>query len=156
MIFLFSSRRRHARCALVTGVQTCALSILHRHWPVGVAKGARRWVLEHLSEGGVSEAKARAALVLSEGARIVPMASVTGELHFQDVTAVYWDPLPPFLGVAGSATFTEDRFDLRVDRGRSGNIEARGGEMAFTNLSDGLDREFARSEEHTSELQSLM
>src|SRR3546814_4264183 len=71
------------------------------------------------------------------------MASVTGELHFQDVTAVYWDPLPPFLGVAGSATFTEDRFDLRVDRGRSGNIEARGGEMAFTNLSDGLDREFA-------------
>src|SRR3546814_3152384 len=27
MIFLFSSRRRHTRCALVTGVQTCALPI---------------------------------------------------------------------------------------------------------------------------------
>src|SRR3546814_5826450 len=26
--FLFSSRRRHTRCALVTGVQTCALPIL--------------------------------------------------------------------------------------------------------------------------------
>src|SRR3546814_3966139 len=26
----FSSRRRHTRCALVTGVQTCALPILHR------------------------------------------------------------------------------------------------------------------------------
>src|SRR3546814_2196908 len=26
-IFLFSSRRRHTRCALVTGVQTCALPI---------------------------------------------------------------------------------------------------------------------------------
>src|SRR3546814_8276691 len=25
--FLFSSRRRHTRCALVTGVQTCALPI---------------------------------------------------------------------------------------------------------------------------------
>src|SRR3546814_2537702 len=25
----FSSRRRHTRCALVTGVQTCALPILH-------------------------------------------------------------------------------------------------------------------------------
>src|SRR3546814_4934485 len=86
---------------------------LHRLWPVGVAKGARRWVREHLSEGGVSEAKARAALVLSEGARIVPMASVTGELHFQDVTAIYWDPLPPFLGVAGSASFTGARLDLR-------------------------------------------
>src|SRR3546814_3769545 len=28
MFFLFSSRRRHTRCALVTGVQTCALPIL--------------------------------------------------------------------------------------------------------------------------------
>src|SRR3546814_18990923 len=28
MIFFFSSRRRHTRCALVTGVQTCALPIL--------------------------------------------------------------------------------------------------------------------------------
>src|SRR3546814_14888783 len=28
MTFFFSSRRRHTRCALVTGVQTCALPIL--------------------------------------------------------------------------------------------------------------------------------
>src|SRR3546814_3979331 len=27
-IFFFSSRRRHTRCALVSGVQTCALPIL--------------------------------------------------------------------------------------------------------------------------------
>src|SRR3546814_2211006 len=30
VIFFFSSRRRHTRCALVTGVQTCALPILPR------------------------------------------------------------------------------------------------------------------------------
>src|SRR3546814_2423521 len=29
-IFFFSSRRRHTRCALVTGVQTCALPIYHQ------------------------------------------------------------------------------------------------------------------------------
>src|SRR3546814_12540975 len=29
--FFFSSRRRHTRCALVTGVQTCALPIFVRH-----------------------------------------------------------------------------------------------------------------------------
>src|SRR3546814_5614851 len=29
-IFFFSSRRRHTRCALVTGVQTCALPICSR------------------------------------------------------------------------------------------------------------------------------
>src|SRR3546814_10162827 len=30
--FLFSSRRRQTRCALVTGVQTCALPILNRRY----------------------------------------------------------------------------------------------------------------------------
>src|SRR3546814_10866918 len=29
LYFFFSSRRRHTRCALVTGVQTCALPILN-------------------------------------------------------------------------------------------------------------------------------
>src|SRR3546814_4284643 len=30
-VFCFSSRRRHTRCALVTGVQTCALPIFRKH-----------------------------------------------------------------------------------------------------------------------------
>src|SRR3546814_5710227 len=37
--FFFSSRRRHTRCALVTGVQTCALPIYFHGWaPKGVRK----------------------------------------------------------------------------------------------------------------------
>src|SRR3546814_20413203 len=40
--FFFSSRRRHTRCALVTGVQTCALPIstpsaAHTRWQVAAA-----------------------------------------------------------------------------------------------------------------------
>src|SRR3546814_10114580 len=31
MFFFFSSRRRHTRCALVTGVQTCALPISYSY-----------------------------------------------------------------------------------------------------------------------------
>src|SRR3546814_8991410 len=34
VLFCFSSRRRHTRCALVTGVQTCAL-------PISAGRGAR-------------------------------------------------------------------------------------------------------------------
>src|SRR3546814_7901267 len=36
-VFFFSSRRRHTRCALVTGVQTCALPIYPR-WQ-GIKRG---------------------------------------------------------------------------------------------------------------------
>src|SRR3546814_8492579 len=39
--FFFSSRRRHTRCALVTGVQTCALPISVRD-----ASGALAFILE--------------------------------------------------------------------------------------------------------------
>src|SRR3546814_1137047 len=40
--FFFSSRRRHTRCALVTGVQTCALPIFFRNQgSSGLFRGAR-------------------------------------------------------------------------------------------------------------------
>src|SRR3546814_2838159 len=42
--FFFSSRRRHTRCALVTGVQTCALPIL-RDALLGLPAGDRDWVV---------------------------------------------------------------------------------------------------------------
>src|SRR3546814_7252375 len=34
VFFFFSSRRRHTRCALVTGVQTCALPISRSFAPI--------------------------------------------------------------------------------------------------------------------------
>src|SRR3546814_997180 len=37
MFVFFSSRRRHTRCALVTGVQTCALPILAKQGRASVA-----------------------------------------------------------------------------------------------------------------------
>src|SRR3546814_4505605 len=39
IVFFFSSRRRHTRCALVTGVQTCALPI----WDRAGAAAALGW-----------------------------------------------------------------------------------------------------------------
>src|SRR3546814_4103749 len=43
LFFFFSSRRRHTRCALVTGVQTCALPIYAFFAPdyAGVIEGMR-------------------------------------------------------------------------------------------------------------------
>src|SRR3546814_1373018 len=51
IIFFCSSRRRHTRCALVTGVQTCALPISSWH-PVSCSIGVQG--LEH--ETGCQEA----------------------------------------------------------------------------------------------------
>src|SRR3546814_16100898 len=40
LLFFFSSRRRHTRCALVTGVQTCALPILNTNIATSAAATA--------------------------------------------------------------------------------------------------------------------
>src|SRR3546814_8881117 len=42
VVFVCSSRRRHTRCALVTGVQTCALPILGRG--SGPVPPPRQWI----------------------------------------------------------------------------------------------------------------
>src|SRR3546814_18227400 len=48
MCFFFSSRRRHTRCALVTGVQTCALPISSR----GATIAFEKYHSEFLESGG--------------------------------------------------------------------------------------------------------
>src|SRR3546814_7972398 len=51
--FVFSSRRRHTRCALVTGVQTCALPISPARWlgPAGWRCARRMWSLGAVGAG---------------------------------------------------------------------------------------------------------
>src|SRR3546814_8748832 len=57
VFFFFSSRRRHTRCALVTGVQTCALPILASDAIVAIqdmgAAGLTSSSVEMASKGGV-------------------------------------------------------------------------------------------------------
>src|SRR3546814_7309999 len=121
LFFFFSSRRRHTRCALVTGVQTCALPILFDRDPA-VAK-------RELED---AEAVARHALAEVRSA-------VTG-IRAADLAAEL-----------ASARLMLESSGVHLDydtppAGLSPDIE-RGLALVL--------RE-ARSEEHTSELQSLM
>src|SRR3546814_1074596 len=50
VVFVFSSRRRHTRCALVTGVQTCALPISYP-FAIDVANPSDQTARTTLSQG---------------------------------------------------------------------------------------------------------
>src|SRR3546814_3826287 len=89
MLFFLSSRRRHTRCALVTGVQTCALPIYER--------------LEY--QGSLSITQGLTALFGIENERsrfrsVSPPASLS-------------TPVPPF--ARGSAEITSVYGQLRVE-----------------------------------------
>src|SRR3546814_9548313 len=64
VVFFFSSRRRHTRCALVTGVQTCAL-------PISFASGM---ATINAARNAVKELCARAAKMWG-----IPQDAVTWE-----------------------------------------------------------------------------
>src|SRR3546814_1074368 len=122
LFFFFSSRRRHTRCALVTGVQTCALPISwetantsFRIEPVAIASAVYLGLL-------VSAVGLFLWLWLL---RIVP-ARIAASVQF----------LQPIFGISASAAMFGDRM---------GSFFVAGVVLVLI-----------RSEEHTSELQSLM
>src|SRR3546814_3433040 len=107
LLFFFSSRRRHTRCALVTGVQTCALPICQRETNVYL-ENFKKILIER-----------RGKAVYATLNRPEMLNCINGELDF-DIMRLVWE------------------FDL--------DPEAE--VLVITGAG--------RSEEHTSELQSLM
>src|SRR3546814_10247976 len=118
MFFFFSSRRRHTRCALVTGVQTCALPIFHE-----LTDGLNLRLHVH-GDDDVEFILDRSDEIHDRQAVPLQIASERGRLSKGDVLLV-------------------ERLDLRCDA-----IE---NVLPVIHASNSL-----RSEEHTSELQSLM
>src|SRR3546814_6776470 len=128
--FFFSSRRRHTRCALVTGVQTCALPIYAQAAEVARFSSCLRTGLRGLR--GVVQA---------------PCSRFKASRRRSGRGALARRP-----GDEVRATQRPDRGGARGSRGAAG-----GGEyLVSRGLQERTSRQVRRSEEHTSELQSLM
>src|SRR3546814_6852116 len=122
--FFFSSRRRHTSCALVTGVQTCALPILLLATAVDAQA---RTVYRCVRDGTVSLATAP-----EPGSKCVAKQI--------DDNAVQTPNLWGRMGV-----FSGTLYEREQD-----------GELVYSTRKLPGSRVYLRSEEHTSELQSLM
>src|SRR3546814_5336277 len=126
-LFFFSSRRRHTRCALVTGVQTCALPIFDEARK-GALVGADEWLYteEEFDASDPAAGVARTIAFAREANRrfaakgvklVVALVPSKARMYPEHLGRYHWPrKLAPVYGELASA----------------------------------------RSEEHTSELQSLM
>src|SRR3546814_13033606 len=82
VFFFFSSRRRHTRCALVTGVQTCALPIFrHLGWPDGNVRRIARAV-------AVLRAEYARPIPVERLAALAGMSPSAFHQHFRTVTSL--------------------------------------------------------------------
>src|SRR3546814_6201264 len=99
--FFFSSRRRHTRCALVTGVQTCALPISSRPRLPGCDRTVLVWGVKRagLPQNNLSPGAASLFAACDVVASAVPPASPVHaagkrEHGMADRIIVYWRDIP--------------------------------------------------------------
>src|SRR3546814_640937 len=166
MRFFFSSRRRHTRCALVTGVQTCALPICP---PAGTASSAtpcprvrvrRRHSLRTASfhrtaapANGAQDTPSHPSLHRGDprmNATPTPAAVANADRHVSIFdTSLRDGEQSPGCSMTASQKlrFAQALADLGVDVIETG--------FPASSASDIEATRDIRSEEHTSELQSL-
>src|SRR3546814_4784979 len=133
--FFFSSRRRHTRCALVTGVQTCALPIS----ALASVYAINKYVQERMT------------------------LTLTAAYGMEGVALRLWNVYGPGQALSNPYTGVLAIFASRLASGHSPLVFEDGRQQRdFVQVRD-VARAFAqaleqpaRSEEHTSELQSLM
>src|SRR3546814_8650105 len=145
LCFFFSSRRRHTRCALVTGVQTCALPISDTsnlaaglEGPAGVGRTGRG------SRSGYESRSLRSTRLPDASCRDQWLRDLgSSPLGLQERA---------LCGVGGELDRSVVGLDGRHLVAGAGQEVGSGGVVGLVVGAGGA----VRSEEHTSELQSLM
>src|SRR3546814_9176381 len=156
VICVFSSRRRHTRCALVTGVQTCALPIYRLDKGTSGVMVAAKTDAAHRGLTALFAARdiERAYWALVWGLPSPPQGTVTGNIgrsprnrqnmavlrHGGRHAETAYKVLPHFQG--GRVSLLE----CRLKTGRTTQHRVHLAELGHPLLGD------PRSEEHTSEL----
>src|SRR3546814_6627359 len=153
-MFVFSSRRRHTRCALVTGVQTCALPI----YPFKILVGP-----DNLTANGINIPDVAGAVFSGAASGDWTLSCVRGQVR--SITFVFHDgtirTIPEDSERNNQRNNQEDGLGWISDPYGipcvSGDRRSNAQQYLSTQaLITAAGAGAARSEEHTSELQSLM
>src|SRR3546814_610876 len=181
LFFFFSSGRRHTRCALVTGVQTCALPICAFDEACGVIARARRVAARRrLRQLELLADICSIELQISQGAPTQALLAAAAVIGLDALADMMTEEAPQYRPVAIAAALCRVRLRLLTgevepaleelvhlrswaeQRGAGRllidvNILAAAGLRARGAVDEARGCfDEARSEEHTSELQSLM
>src|SRR3546814_18062443 len=124
--FFFSSRRRHTRCALVTGVQTCALPI----WSEFLASDLG------IDSAAYKNSAAPLSLLVDEGRKADPSAGLATDLWSQFVDHLE-GPAGPFRTTAYVAEAYVTLLARLLSANENGRTPVResGGESGLISVS---------------------
>jgi len=108
---------------------------LRQYWPATWGADAHNWVVNHLSDGVLHQARAQVRLRSDDkgGFRV---SSLEGDMDVSGVSVDYLPPLPPVRGAAAHMKFNEKRFDVFLAEGKSQGLTVREGVLVFTGLDE--------------------
>lgn len=123
------------RAQLDARVRNVQMAKLASYWPAGLGVEAREWTTENIRKGTVDEGT---VAVVFQVTALNPLEldaqSVAGTLRFRDLEVSYLGELPKVTGVAGTASFTHDRFSLDLTRGQLKDVKVDHGVVNMTRL----------------------
>src|SRR3546814_7904023 len=133
--FFFSSRRRHTRCALVTGVQTCALPIF--------SYGQERFYFLDGGQRKYINSCQNSTTTYQQHIEITGWQNHDAQLFAYALTTIYIDT-------------DAGRYNIKTSEVLAGATQMPYQLVNTVDQPNGTSSYDGRSEEHTSELQSLM
>ena len=129
------------RAHLDADVSDLQMSELAQYWPEKLGSSAHAWTTTNIRSGQVK--RGELALILD-----VPIASPTepeirsmsGSLKYENLVVDFSNLFPKATGIRGSASFTKDRFDLNVARGKLLDLDLDHGVINITRLDTDAEK----------------
>ncbi len=97
---------------------------LTRYWPPGLAPDARDWVIENIPKGTMEKGWLKTALRIPGGDFAdAEIETLSGGYRYRDLEVHYNRPMPPVVGVSGSAVFDQTRMTFELESGVLGDLK---------------------------------
>ncbi|MBT7138478.1 MAG: hypothetical protein HN889_11470 [Rhodospirillaceae bacterium] len=106
---------------------------LSRYWPRTLATDARTWIIDHISNGLVPEARA-ALQVRAKKNGDVEVLSLTGDMNIRGVTIDYLPPMPKAVNANATARFNKKKFDIFITGAEAEGLTTRKSIISFSGM----------------------
>lgn len=128
--------------ARVTDIGTDDIPLL---WPKDSPGNGRGWVQENVTAGRALDASVHASLSLPDmDPEKLVVQRLEGSYRYEDLEIHYLRPLPPIVGINGTATFDANSMTFEVAEGHDGEIQTGEATVVLSGLSE--EKQYAEIE----------
>ena len=116
-----------------------AVDSLSRVWHPSLASKTRQWLVDHLSGGKVEEGSLN-LLLEQNSSKQMQLKSLESFLRVKDSNIQFYKNLPPGNEVDATVEIIPDQVEIKLSRGRVGQLQLNHGKLLFAPLRTGSPR----------------